>query len=99
MFLVFKTGAFSELCDFSNLFLSNPLQFLQETKSFASIEDYLGFSAPCDIPETFFGKNLQIFSQFFVFRFFATEWTLKNPKGRTNLVQILGFSGTVEENT
>ena len=30
--------------------------------------------------------------------FNATEWMLKNPKGRANSVQLLGFSGTVKEN-
>ena len=43
---------------FLSLFFSILLQFLLETKRFASKEDSLGFSALCDLPETFFQKQL-----------------------------------------
>ena len=33
------------------------------------------------------------------FLYFATGWMSKNPKGRAISVQLLGFLGTVEENT
>ena len=49
------------------------LRFLLEPKGFASIEDSLGFSALCDLPETFFEKKLSkllIFSDFCFLRGF-----------------------------
>ena len=51
---------------FSNLFfIETRPRFSQETKGFACIEDSLGFSALCDLPETFFEKN-RFFQRFSV---------------------------------
>ena len=50
---------------FSNLFfIETRPRFSQETKGFACIEDSLGFSALCDLPETFFEKNRFFFRGF-----------------------------------
>ena len=61
-FLFFKDRRFS-MRYFSHLFSLKPPQFLLETKSFASIKDSFGFSALCDLPETFIKKFLEKISK------------------------------------
>ena len=57
----FNAGVFSVPCHFFPIcFYRRPLHFLHETKSFASIGDSSGFSALCDISETFF-ENFRAF--------------------------------------
>ena len=55
------------LCDFFKLVFSNPRQFLQETKRFASVKDSSTFSALCDLLETFKKVFRIFFPQFSVF--------------------------------
>ena len=50
--IFFETVVF--ICDFFLIrFYRSPPHILLETKRFASIEDSLGFSVLCDLPETF----------------------------------------------
>ena len=53
LFEFVSTGVFRNYATFFLIcFYRNPLEFLQETKDFASIEDSLGLSTLCDLPET-----------------------------------------------
>ena len=69
-FVFFLNWRFSYATFFLICSYRSPLQFLLETKRFASINDSLGFSALCDLPETFiktFWKSAKFLPQFFVF--------------------------------
>ena len=75
-FQILKTGVFSMRL-LSNLFSSkSPLQIFLETKRYASMKDSSGFSALCDLPETFIKKCFEskyIFLNFSLFERFAVE--------------------------
>ena len=93
----FKTGVFRYYATFFYfVFIEAPLQFLQETKRLASIEDSLGFSALCDIPETFlqqtgFSKSAKgpPFTIFGIVRFF--KMNISRLKIRFSQVQTQVF--------
>ena len=70
-----KTGVLSVVCNFFSqfVFIEAPPRFLLETKSFASTEDSLGFSALCELQEKFFRFFLKDFSLNSSFERFSVE--------------------------
>ena len=92
IFVFFKTGVFLVLCVFSNLFLSKLPQFLLESKRFASVEDFLGFSALCDLPEIFVRKISNFFSTFLsCFRLCKIDF-LFSPVGKKDVLESHAYS-------
>ena len=91
-FRFFKTGVFLVLCVFSNLFLSKLPQFLLESKRFASVEDFLGFWALCDLPEIFVRKISNFFSTFLsCFRLCKIDF-LFSPVGKKDVLESHAYS-------